>query len=83
MGIVIKFPDERIAGGERSERGASATIVILPVVRIERNRGNGAREALIDVGELLPNTSTEDAARWADWLLAEFWARGFKVVPVE
>ena len=36
MGIVIKFPDERIAGGERSERGASATIVILPVVRIER-----------------------------------------------
>ena len=37
MGIVIKFPDERIAGGERGERGGvGATIVILPVVRIER-----------------------------------------------
>jgi hypothetical protein len=36
MGTVIKFPDERIGGGERSERGVGATIVILPVVRIER-----------------------------------------------
>lgn len=36
MGTVIKFPDERVAGGERSERGAGATIVILPVIRIER-----------------------------------------------
>ena len=35
MGTVIKFPDERVGGGERSERGG-ATIVILPVVRIER-----------------------------------------------
>lgn len=45
--------------------------------------GNGAREALIDVGVGLPNTTAEDAARWADWMLAEFWVRGFKVVPVE
>jgi hypothetical protein len=36
MGTVIKFPDERVAGGERSARGAGATIVILPVIRIER-----------------------------------------------
>ncbi len=36
MGIVIKFPDERVGGGERSVRGDSASIVILPVVRIER-----------------------------------------------
>jgi hypothetical protein len=61
----------------------SAEIIDLPVIRIERNRGNGARDVLIDVGGLLPNTSTEDAEKWADWLLAEFWARGFKVVPVE
>ncbi|MBV8754104.1 MAG: hypothetical protein JO328_14680 [Hyphomicrobiales bacterium] len=36
MGTVIKFPDERVVGGERSMRGDGATIVILPVVRIER-----------------------------------------------
>jgi hypothetical protein len=35
MGTVIKFPDERVGGNERNERGG-ATIVILPVVRIER-----------------------------------------------
>ncbi len=36
MGIVIKFPDERVGGVERSARADGATIVILPVVRIER-----------------------------------------------
>ena len=36
MGTVIKFPDDRVVGGERGERGAGATIVILPVIRIER-----------------------------------------------
>jgi hypothetical protein len=50
--------------------------------RSTRPAGNGAREALIEIGEELPNTSTEDAARWADWLLAEFWSRGFKAVPL-
>lgn len=45
--------------------------------------GNGAREALIEIGTELPNATAEDAARWADWLLAEFWSRGFKVVPLE
>ena len=36
MGMVIKFPDERVGGGERIARGDGATIVILSVVRIER-----------------------------------------------
>jgi hypothetical protein len=45
--------------------------------------GNGAREALIEVAETLPNTSREDAEKWADWVLAEYWLRGFKVVPIE
>jgi hypothetical protein len=36
MGTVIKFPDERVVGGQRGDLGAGATIVILPVVRIER-----------------------------------------------
>lgn len=60
----------------------SAEIIDLPVVRIERSPSS-AREALIEVGVLLPDTSEDEAARWADWLLAEFWARGFKVVPLE
>jgi hypothetical protein len=61
----------------------SADIIVLRTERMELNRGNGAREALTDIGEHLPNTSTEDAALWGDWLLAELWARGFKVVPVD
>jgi hypothetical protein len=51
----------------------SAEIVDLHVARAER-KGNGAREALIDV-PLQPRT--------ADWLLIELWVRGFKVVPIE
>lgn len=46
-------------------------------------RGNGAREAMIDIGTDLPRTSAEDAACWTDWLLAELWVRGFKVVPLD
>jgi hypothetical protein len=37
MGTVIKFPDERVVTGDRSGYGAAgATIIILPVIRIER-----------------------------------------------
>ena len=46
-------------------------------------RGNGAREALIDIAVGLPNTSADDAARWTDWLLTELWMRGFVVEPIE
>jgi hypothetical protein len=60
----------------------SAQIIDLPI-KTSRPAGNGAREALIELGIDLPNTSTEDAARWADWMLGEMWMRGFKVVPVE
>lgn len=60
----------------------TAQIIDLPF-KGSRFPGNGAREAMIDVGQALPNTSTEDAARWADWMLGEMWIRGFKVVPVE
>jgi hypothetical protein len=59
-------------------------IIDLQAVRIERNTANGAREALFEVGELLRNANApaELTAIWTDWLLAELWARGFKVVPV-
>jgi hypothetical protein len=46
------------------------------------NRGNGAREALID---LVQNryTAHGDAGHEADVLLAELWVRGFKIVPLD
>lgn len=60
----------------------SAEIIDLPIVRIERNPGNGAREALIEIGQNCPfHVQNEIAMHWADDLLAELWARGFKVVP--
>ena len=37
MGTVIRFPDERVVTGDRAGNGAAgATIIILPVIRIER-----------------------------------------------
>jgi hypothetical protein len=56
MGIVIKFPDERIAGGERCQQGVDATIVILPVVRIERGTDGPS-------GGLEPGASTPGRKR--------------------
>lgn len=45
--------------------------------------GNGAREALTDVAADLPYTDQEAAEKWADWVLAELWVRGFKAVPLD
>lgn len=63
----------------------SADVTTLPVVRVERSDGNGAREGLIAIAETLPTTLERpgDAERWADWVLIELWSRGFKVVPIE
>ena len=36
MGAVIKFPRERRLRGKPATPGASATVIILPVIRIER-----------------------------------------------
>jgi len=53
MGTVINFPDERAALGERlGDRGESATIIILPVVRIERSSSDEPS------GGLEPGTSS-------------------------
>ena len=41
-------------------------------------QGNGAREALTDI----ETAYKWETLCWADWLLAELYARGFKVVPV-
>lgn len=70
----------------------TAEIINLPVIRIERsnddeppNPGNGAREALNDIAGTLPSTlkDSSDALCWADWILAELWVRGFKIVPLK
>ena len=46
MGNVIKFPDEgRIVRFGREAAGESATIIILPVIRIERYADPRAEEA--------------------------------------
>jgi hypothetical protein len=46
------------------------------------SHGNGARQALIAIAESLPCTDEMAANSWTDWLLAELWDRGFKVVPL-
>jgi hypothetical protein len=43
--------------------------------------GNGAREALIEIAQSLPNETGNDAEAWTDWLLLECAMRGFVVVP--
>lgn len=56
------------------------------VVLSTRNKGNGAREAMIDL--LLDNhISCRPLGDWdcpavADYILALLWERGFKVVPL-
>ena len=41
--------------------------------------GNGAREALTEI----ETVDHPGAICWADWLLLELAARGFKIVPME
>lgn len=61
----------------------TGNVVDLPIRHAARNPGNGAREALIEVANTFPYATPEGSMKWADYILAEFWARGFKVVPVE
>jgi hypothetical protein len=62
----------------------SAEIIVLPVVRVERCEGNGAREALIEIGKGCPYHAQEDiASNWADELLIHLAARGYIVVPLD
>ena len=48
------------------------------------NPGNGAREALIEIGKDCPfHVQDNLAAYWSDDVLIRLWERGFKVVPIE
>lgn len=55
----------------------SAEIIPLPIAR-----GNGAREALVDIVEGLPGRDLSDAVFLADWLLLELALRGFVIAPL-
>lgn len=65
----------------------SADIIILPIVRAERGdpakAGNGAREALTEIGKSCPFHVGDDlASSWSDDVLLHLAARGFIVVPM-
>ncbi|MCK1367632.1 hypothetical protein [Bradyrhizobium sp. 62] len=51
----------------------------------EPPKGNGARGALIETMKTVEAhvIADWDAPAAADWILADLWARGFKVVSVE
>jgi hypothetical protein len=50
-------------------------------IKAKRPPGNGAREALIEIG-LQQGRSGNAPAYWAELVLMDLWARGFKVVPL-
>lgn len=60
-----------------------AKIIDFGSQRTPRHPESGGREALIAVAQDLPSTSDEDAAKWAEWILASLWTQGFKVVPLD
>jgi hypothetical protein len=68
---------------ENLRGNVTAKVIDFPCREGPGNPGNGAREALIGLALTFANTGQADAERWTDYILAEFWARGFKVVPVE
>lgn len=60
----------------------SAKIVDLRPAGAVAVKGNGAREALLDIALNFKNTNDDDASKWCDFILAEMWMRGFKVVEI-
>lgn len=59
----------------------SAEVIDFPA-RIEPV-SNGAREALVDIGQGCPfHVDSDVVMHWADDVLMELWARGFMVVPI-
>jgi hypothetical protein len=47
-----------------------------------RNKGNGAREALMKIVLKPPEVNAAEAIEIVDTLLANLWYEGFKVVPL-
>ncbi len=54
------------------------------VISFPRAEGNGAREALIEIGGNCPfHVPSDFTISWAEDVLMELWAHGFKVVPLD
>lgn len=54
------------------------------IIPMPERKGNGAREALVEIGKNCPFHVQEDVAScWADDVLLRLAARGFMVVPME
>ncbi len=54
------------------------------VIQFPTQKGNGAREALIEIGKDCPfHVAEEVATCWADDVLLRLAGRGFKVVPMD
>jgi len=64
----------------RWERSVSAEIIHITDRMLPPNSGNGAREALIEIGIKQGRLAPE---HWADLVLMELWARGFRITPME
>lgn len=71
----------------------TAEIIVLPVIRIERNDGNGARELVQTYLERVHSArvmarihadpaDTTEALTDHDHFIAWLWQEGFKIVPV-
>lgn len=60
----------------------SAQIIDLRPAGAVTVKCNGARDALLDIALNFKNTSDDDASKWCDFILAEMWMRGFKVVEL-
>jgi hypothetical protein len=57
----------------------TATILSFP-----RNEGNGAREALTEIGKHCPfHIPSDIATDWAEDIMMELWISGFKIVPLD
>lgn len=59
-------------------------VVEFPQAGVAACPGNGAREALVEVasGRCPICGDKGTGGTWADWILAELWVRGYKVVPL-
>jgi hypothetical protein len=61
----------------------SADIVDLSIRRTKPRTGNGSREAMIGIIAKAPARCLGDwdAPACTDWILAQLWNEGFRIVP--
>lgn len=61
----------------------SDNVIELQFRKPAQDKGNGAREAMVEIGENCPfHVPSDVAMHWADDVLMQLAMRGFKVVPL-